>query len=627
MSQLENQEIQSLLFSGQSEHARLFNIYNKDNYIVVSRKGSDGYYFNDTTKLWTELSNAQLLNDVTNFLHMMVDKQIEIIKKKLLSDVGGGVGDRNRVVIVRDEDEIKNFNIKISKLTKLRLSNAKSSHGKAIIEFILIFFFREDFMNKIDSSDHILPINNGRVIDLKTKIIRERTRADLFTYELNVSITEQTPHATKFFSELMTNDKIKLNVFQRMLGYSISGNCDSKCFFSLIGAGDNGKSALMRIIQTIFKPLFCAIQKAILFTENRSKSDMMPYLACLAGKRFGVYNEPSDKLEINESMIKGITGGDEILAKKLYCNPFSFTPIVKIWILSNKIIHFDTCSEPMVKRAKIIHMDAEFTDNPTKPNQYKKDPEFVRQLENIYIDEVFSFIVQGAFEYYKYKSFGDEECVSMQSYKNEYMGKIDISQSFLNERCEIGPKFKIKPSDVFEDYVEYCKEHDIQMVKRNKFYESLTNKKIFTKRIRGLDYYSIQLKNNLVEDNNNDDIDELEGGIDKTIKEVIYSFDAINILIKQLQEKEKTDDALFEQEDNEIKKIIKEHDANLELSKDNSLPEKRDVVISSSDANLKRIIDWDLDSNSSNSDSDSDSDSDCDINEIGIEDYSFLINF
>ena len=597
MSQLKNQEIQYLLYGGQSEQAKLFNIYNKDNYIVVSRKGSDGYYFNDTTKLWTELSNAQLLNDVINFLHMMVDKQIEIIKKKLLSDD-------------IDDDEVKNFNIKIAKLTKLRLSNAKSSHGKAIIEFILIYYFREDFMNKIDSSEHILPINNGRVIDLKTKNIRERTRADLFTYELNVSITEQTPHATKFFSELMSNYKIKLNVFQRMLGYSISGNCDSKCFFSLIGAGDNGKSALMRIIQTIFKPLFCAIQKAILFTENRSKSDMMPYLACLAGKRFGVYNEPSDNLEINESMIKGITGGDEILAKKLYCNPFSFTPIVKIWILSNKIIKFDTCSEPMVKRAKIIHMDAEFCDNPSKPNQYKKNPEFVRQLENIYIDEVFSFIVEGAFEYYKYKSFGDEDCVSMQSYKNEYMGKIDISQTFLNERCEIGPKFRIKPSDVFEEYVEYCKEHDIQMVKRNKFYESLTNKKIFTKRIRGIDYYSIRIKNNIIEDDNNDDIDDLEVGIDKaiidkTIKEVIYSFDTINILIKQLQEKQIIDDVAFEQEDIEIKKIIKD-----------SEKYKRIIDLD--------LVDLDLDSNS---DSDTDSDSDCEINEVGTEDYSFLINF
>ena len=120
MSQLKNQEIQSLLFGGQSEQAKLFNIYNKDNYIIISRKGSDGYYFNDSTKLWTELSNAQLLNDVINFLHMMVDKQIEIIKKRILTDDV-------------DDDEIKNFQSKIAKLTKLRLSNAKSSHGKAII--------------------------------------------------------------------------------------------------------------------------------------------------------------------------------------------------------------------------------------------------------------------------------------------------------------------------------------------------------------------------------------------------------------------------------------------------------------------------------------------------------------
>ena len=85
MSQLKNKEILTLLFGGQSEQARLFNVYNKDNYIVVSRKGSDGYYFNDSTKLWTELSNAQLLNDVINFLHMMVDKQIEIIKSRFFS--------------------------------------------------------------------------------------------------------------------------------------------------------------------------------------------------------------------------------------------------------------------------------------------------------------------------------------------------------------------------------------------------------------------------------------------------------------------------------------------------------------------------------------------------------------
>ena len=609
MSQLKNQEIQNLLYGGQSEQAKLFNIYNKDNYIVVSRKGSDGYFFNDVTKLWTELSNAQLLNDVINFLHMMVDNQIDIIKKKLLSDD-------------IDDDEVKNFNSKIAKLTKLRLSNAKSSHGEAIIKFILIYYFRDDFMNKIDSSENMLPIKNGMVIDLKTKNVRDRVRTDLFTYELNVSITEQTPNATKFFSQLMSNDVIKLNVFRRMLGYSITGNCDSKCFFALIGAGDNGKSALMRIIQTIFKPLFCAIQKTILFSENRSKADMMPYLACLAGKRFGVYNEPSDKLEINESMIKGITGGDEIIAKKLYCNPFSFTPIVKIWILSNKIIYFDTCSEPMVKRAKIIHMDAEFCDNPITLNQFKKDPEFVRQLENIYIDEVFSFIVEGAFEYYKYKSFGDEVCESMTTYKNDYMSKIDISTSFLNDRCEIGNKYKMKTSDVFDSYVEYCKEHDIAMVKRAKFYESLANKKIFTKRIRGIDYYSIKIKNDAVEDDDDteygiDKVDKVEDKIVETVivKTVIIDvIDAKELLIKQLQAKQLIDDIAFEKEDLEIKKIIKEQNLYKQIIKKvHFLPQKIDVLSYS-----------DIDTDS---DSDSDTDDDSEINEIGTEDYNFLIDF
>ena len=64
----------------------------------------------------------------------------------------------------------------------------------------------------------------------------------------------------------------------------------------------------------------------------------MPYLAVLAGKRFGVYNEPAKNIEINESMVKAITGGDEIVTKKLYRDPFTFTPIVKMWILSNEIV-------------------------------------------------------------------------------------------------------------------------------------------------------------------------------------------------------------------------------------------------------------------------------------------------
>ena len=63
--------------------------------------------------------------------------------------------------------------------------------------------------------------------------------------------------------------------------------------------------------------------------------------------------------------------------------------------------------------------------------------------------------MEGAFEYYKYKSFGDEACLSIQTYKNDYMSKIDISTLFLKDRCEIDNKYRMKTSDVFDSYVEY----------------------------------------------------------------------------------------------------------------------------------------------------------------------------
>ena len=498
MAALKNSEILTLLFGGQSEQAKLFTLYNKNKYITVSKKGTDGYYFNDNTKLWTELSNCEFLNDVINFLHKMTDTQIEILKKKLSlqDDI--------------DDDDKKNWNNKIAKLEKLRISNSKAAHGKSIIEFIVSSFFQENFMNKLDTDESILPIKNGKCINLKTLEIRDRTNNDYFTYELNVDYTKTIDKATKFFSELMSNDKSKLSVFQRMLGYSITGNCDMKCYFVLIGSGDNGKSALMRVIQTIFKPLFVAIQKSLLFTENRNKNDMMPYLAVLAGKRFGVYNEPAKNIEINESMVKAITGGDEIVAKKLYRDPFTFTPIVKMWILSNEIVKFDSCSEPMIKRTKLIHMTSEFVDNPKK-TQFKKDPEFVRSLESEYSSEIFSFIALGAHLFYQTKSFGEDTCESMKKYKSDYIDNIDISQSFLNDCCNIDDKHKIKTSELFEAFVEYCKEHDLTIVKRNEFYRSLTNKKLNTKKINGTFYYSIKLND---VHNNSDTEDELEKNIE-----------------------------------------------------------------------------------------------------------------
>ena len=525
--ELNFKEISELLLGGQSKHAKLFAQYNIEKYVIISRKGTHGYYFNEKTRLWTELGYSQFMNDITDFLNSMLDKVIkhsidasfdkQSNKKmeKYEDEDDKAFQKRQQKRIEREEEEKKSVAQQVKLFNAEKKNVSRASHVKSIIEFVTHDFFRQDFMDKLDVSEHLIPIKDGKVIDLKTLKIRDRQFTDYFTYELDCSYTDKTPNATKFFSQLMSDDKDKLSVFKRMLGYSITSNIDAKAYFVLIGCGDNGKSALMRVIETIFKPLFVSIQKSLLFSENRMKQDMMPYLACLAGKRFGVYNEPSDALEMNESMVKAITGGDKVVAKKLYQDPFEFMPVVKMWILTNKIVKFDACSEPMVKRTNLIPMNAQFVDNPKKKGQYKKNPDFVKELETIYRDEVFSFFAQGAFDYYKNKSFGYDNCSSLVNYRNDYIETIDPVRSFLKRWCVLDTKDKIKTSELFEVFITYCKQHDEKMITREKFYESLRGRKLLPVKINGHHYYHVSIRDEEIDGDEHD-----EENIDEENKDV-----------------------------------------------------------------------------------------------------------
>ena len=78
--------------------------------------------------------------------------------------------------------------------------------------------------------------------------------------------------------------------------------------------------------------------------------------------------------------------------------------------------------------------------------------------------------------------------------KKQENENLDLSP-FLNKCCEIRRNSRIRKSELFETYINYCNEHNLAHIYRNTFYELLTNKNIFTKRIRGVDYYSINIIN------------------------------------------------------------------------------------------------------------------------------------
>ena len=77
-----NLNVSKFLLDGQRTQADLFIHYNKHKYIIVSMKGTTGFFYNEKNKLWNCLSYSQLLCDVVDFLLLKTNQEIEIINNK-----------------------------------------------------------------------------------------------------------------------------------------------------------------------------------------------------------------------------------------------------------------------------------------------------------------------------------------------------------------------------------------------------------------------------------------------------------------------------------------------------------------------------------------------------------------
>ena len=101
--------------------------------------------------------------------------------------------------------------VKIEKIKSCLISSLKriqTKHGmNNIASTFCSDYIQGELLFQPDSAYALLPVSEGKVVDLKTKSTRDRTREDLFTYELkipyNPDIKSEGTHIEKFLAELM----------------------------------------------------------------------------------------------------------------------------------------------------------------------------------------------------------------------------------------------------------------------------------------------------------------------------------------------------------------------------------------------------------------------------------------
>ena len=214
------------LFKGEKGHADLFVAYHQDTIKLISNQ--DGYYFNESLNLWEEKTKRDFGRLVSDFL----DDHICHTIKELVSDK-------------KKADKYYELNQILKKVRTVK-------HCDDVFKFAAPLLIDKDFKSKLNKIPNLLPISKGRVIDLKTLEIRLRRKTDYFDFELPYDfIPTKIGKATKFFEQIMRNDKGIVNYLQTLLGYCITGETNLRSMFIFWGAGSNGKSTLCDLLSKI----------------------------------------------------------------------------------------------------------------------------------------------------------------------------------------------------------------------------------------------------------------------------------------------------------------------------------------------------------------------------------------
>ena len=109
---------------------------------------------------------------------------------------------------------------------------------------------KDDFVTLLDYKRDYLAIKDCKKINLRTLEVSDRQKDDYFTFFSDVEYVDNTPHADKFFNQMMPK-KDEQEYLRKVLGYNLTGEISAQIFFIWYGFGSHSKSELSNLMKRI----------------------------------------------------------------------------------------------------------------------------------------------------------------------------------------------------------------------------------------------------------------------------------------------------------------------------------------------------------------------------------------
>jgi len=312
---------------------------------------------------------------------------------------------------------------------------------------------------KLDADPWLFNVANG-TINLRTGELRPHRREDLLT-KLSPVVYDETakcPRWEQFLDEIMCGNQNLISFLQKAAGMSLTGDTSEHVLFTLYGTGRNGKSTLLNTLLSVMGDYGTQAAPDLLMAK---RGDRHPTeLADLFGRRLVVSIESEQDRRLAESLVKQLTGGDKVTARRMREDFWSFAPTHHLWLATNHKPQIHGTDVAIWSRIKLIPFNVQFLDG---------DPRQDKQLGQKLLSElpgILRWCVYGCLAWQR-EGLGVPEEVKRAT--EDYRTEQDILGSFIEDCCVVDRFATATVKDLYAAFSAWCERNGEHAVAQRSF--------------------------------------------------------------------------------------------------------------------------------------------------------------
>jgi putative DNA primase/helicase len=318
--------------------------------------------------------------------------------------------------------------------------------------------------SQFNSNPTLLPLENG-VLNLETGEFFNPDPKFLFTYCLPVKYDPDAkcPKFTQIVNEILEGDKETIKVIQEEFGYCLYQDMPARKSFWWYGSGANGKTTLANILV------------GILGQENVSSVDLHTLeehrfaVGELYGKLANIIGEPNPKRMAKSNMFKAVTGRDPITADVKFKKAIQFKNVAKMFTYANEYPDVRDQTEAFWDRVIVTGFPHRFVDD----NDDKDIAESIID-DTTEMSGVLNWALDGLKRLQDNKwEFSTSKTAEEE--KQAFMNRSNPVNAFIMSRCEFDERGFESTTDLYDAYIHYCEDSEIDVCNIKVFGRHLSN--------------------------------------------------------------------------------------------------------------------------------------------------------